>query len=257
MLLRRVREHVTVHNWFAVGVDLVIVVLGVFLGMQVTNWNEVRVAQASGQSYRARIVRDLDNNERDMQARTAYYLQVKDFSEQVLASLDGSARISDEQFLIAAYQATQIYPRPMIRYTYDEMLAVGALETLGDVPTREKIANYYVALETSEATFRNLPPYRDIVRRAIPYHAQQRIRENCTEGMETSPSGFVTLSLPEQCELGLSREALARAATRVRATPALELDLTRHLADIDQKLIQFGRSEERAHRLGGELSAPR
>jgi hypothetical protein len=254
MILRRIREHVGKHNWFAVGVDLVIVVLGVFLGTQVSNWNAERLAHEAGESYRARIVHDIADNEHDMQVRMAYYQQVKSFALQVLGSLDGSARISDEQFLIAAYQATQIYPRPMVRTSYDEVLSVGALDTLGDVATRQKIANYYIAVEVSEATFRNVTAYREVMRRAIPYHVQARIREACAERMETADSGFVQLSLPAQCELGLGRDEIARAAARVRATPGLELDLTRHLADIDQKFIQFTRSEARAHDLHAELS---
>ena len=32
MVIRRIREHVATQNWFAVAIDLVIVVLGVFLG---------------------------------------------------------------------------------------------------------------------------------------------------------------------------------------------------------------------------------
>ena len=254
MILRRIREHVGKHNWFAVGIDLVIVVLGVFLGTQVSNWNAERLAHEAGESYRARIVQDIADNERDMQVRMAYYRQVKAFALQVLGNLDGSARIPDEQFLIAAYQATQIYPRPMVRTSYDEVLSVGALDTLGDVSTRQKIANYYIAVEVSEATFRNVTSYREAMRRAIPYHVQERIREACAERMETAESGFVQLSLPAQCELGLSRDEIARAAARVRATPGLELDLTRQLADIDQKFIQFTRSEARAHDLYAELS---
>lgn len=40
MLLRRVTEHVKNQNWFAVGIDFLIVVVGVFIGIQVANWNE-------------------------------------------------------------------------------------------------------------------------------------------------------------------------------------------------------------------------
>ena len=36
MLLRRVTEHVRDQNWTAVGVDFVIVVIGVFVGIQVS-----------------------------------------------------------------------------------------------------------------------------------------------------------------------------------------------------------------------------
>ena len=237
MLMRRIREHVTDHNWFAVGIDLVIVVLGVFLGTQVSNWNAERLAHEAGDTYRARIVRDLENNQSDLQSRDAYFSQVRAFALQVLGDLDGTARISDEQFLIASYQGTQIYPRPLTRGTYDEIQSVGALDTLGNVGTRDNIANYYVAVETSEATFRNVPPYREIVRRAIPYHVQARIREACAEEMITATTGLARLTLPERCTLEMDRDTLAQAARRVRATPGLELDVTRLLADLDQKLI--------------------
>jgi 6-phosphofructokinase len=40
MLLRRVIEHVKTQNWTAVALDFVIVVVGVFIGIQVSNWNE-------------------------------------------------------------------------------------------------------------------------------------------------------------------------------------------------------------------------
>lgn len=254
MILRRIREHVGTHNWFAVGIDLVIVVLGVFLGTQVSNWNAERLAHEAGDSYRARIVRDLANNQTDLQSRTAYFEQVRAFGLQVLGDLDGSARLPDEQFLIAAYQATQIYPRPLTRGAYDEIQGVGALDTLGDVATRDNIANYYVAVETSEATFRNVPPYREIVRRAIPYRVQARIREACAEVMTTATTGLARLTLPGDCTLGMERGELARAAARVRGTPGLELDVTRLLADLDQKLIQAERAQDRATTLIGELS---
>ena len=42
MLLRRIMKHVNAQNWFAVGVDFVIVVVGVYIGIEVTNWNDVR-----------------------------------------------------------------------------------------------------------------------------------------------------------------------------------------------------------------------
>jgi len=42
MLLRRITKHVADQNWFAVFLDFVIVVIGVFIGIQVANWNDDR-----------------------------------------------------------------------------------------------------------------------------------------------------------------------------------------------------------------------
>jgi len=40
MIPRRLYEHVRNHNWFAVLIDFIVVVVGVFVGVQVSNWNE-------------------------------------------------------------------------------------------------------------------------------------------------------------------------------------------------------------------------
>src|SRR6056297_550830 len=45
MILRSLTRHVREQNWFAVGLDFLIVVVGVFIGIQVANWNEARVQQ--------------------------------------------------------------------------------------------------------------------------------------------------------------------------------------------------------------------
>lgn len=42
MILRRLTQHVKDQNWLAVGLDFMIVVIGVFFGIQVANWNDAR-----------------------------------------------------------------------------------------------------------------------------------------------------------------------------------------------------------------------
>lgn len=46
MILRRITKHVKDQNWFAVGLDFFIVVIGVFIGLQVSNWNDARQDRA-------------------------------------------------------------------------------------------------------------------------------------------------------------------------------------------------------------------
>ena len=40
MILKRVVEHMKQQQWSAVVIELTIVVLGVFIGLQVNNWND-------------------------------------------------------------------------------------------------------------------------------------------------------------------------------------------------------------------------
>ena len=46
MILRRITKHVKDQNWFAVGLDFFIVVLGILIAFQITNWSEARQDRA-------------------------------------------------------------------------------------------------------------------------------------------------------------------------------------------------------------------
>ncbi len=46
MIPRHVSDHVKAHNWLAVAIDLFVVILGVFIGMQVQDWNSARQTRA-------------------------------------------------------------------------------------------------------------------------------------------------------------------------------------------------------------------
>jgi len=59
MLLRRLMIHVSDQNWFAVGIDFVIVVVGVFIGIQVANWNQERQAKDRRAKVTQALITDL------------------------------------------------------------------------------------------------------------------------------------------------------------------------------------------------------
>ena len=72
MLLRRIIEHVKSQNWTAIAIDFVIVVVGVFIGIQVSNWNEDRQGASRTQSYYNRLINDLESERRALLARLDY-----------------------------------------------------------------------------------------------------------------------------------------------------------------------------------------
>ena len=61
MLLRRMTEHIKNQNWLAIFIDFVIVVVGVFIGIQVANWNELKKEQQLEKQYIQNIISDLDD----------------------------------------------------------------------------------------------------------------------------------------------------------------------------------------------------
>ena len=62
MLLRRVTQHVKDQNWTAVVIDFVIVVVGVFIGIQVANWNDARLGAARKRQIVEALVTDIEDS---------------------------------------------------------------------------------------------------------------------------------------------------------------------------------------------------
>lgn len=60
MLLRRITKHVKDQNWFAVLLDFLIVVIGVFVGLQVQTWSERQGDSSAEQRYLVELSDDLE-----------------------------------------------------------------------------------------------------------------------------------------------------------------------------------------------------
>lgn len=248
MILRRIREHVTLHNWFAVGIDLVIVVLGVFLGMQVNNWNEARIERAAAADYRRQIIDDLKGNEADIAGRKAYYQAVRRHALAALAAIEGPNRPRGEPFLIDAYQASQVWLRPLTRTGYDEMIGAGLGSGIGDRRTRSQLTAYYTQIRQFDVTALNMTSYRERLRRAMPYKVQNAVQQQCGDRVTTLSGGAQMATLPDDCALDLDPSAVALALARIERADLGE-DLTRHIADIDQKVAGFDRFGRLAHEI--------
>lgn len=59
MILRRLTQHIEDQNWFAVAVDFLIVVVGVFIGIQVANWNDAKSERVLEQQVLIHIADDI------------------------------------------------------------------------------------------------------------------------------------------------------------------------------------------------------
>jgi hypothetical protein len=60
MILRRITEHFKEQNWFAVGVDFLIVVVGILLAFQITEWAGARSDRARETQVIGDLLADLD-----------------------------------------------------------------------------------------------------------------------------------------------------------------------------------------------------
>ena len=60
MILRRLSQSIKEQNWMAITIEFVLLVVGVFLGIQVANWNEERSERIAEIGYLAGLQKDID-----------------------------------------------------------------------------------------------------------------------------------------------------------------------------------------------------
>lgn len=255
MILKRLRNEAVRYNWFGVAIDLIILVLGVFLGIQVSNWNQDRLDRKHGVEIRRQVYQDLESNQRDLAFRIRYDGQVLGHAQAALAALDKPVTDHPGDFIISAYEASNHIPQPVRRATYDEVQASGTADLLGDQMLKERIVNYYVGMATMQRLFDNLPPYRDLVRSALPFSVQAQVIKDCPEILQSDRFGSVTPRLSDKCQSTMDPHYAARVATEVRNIPNLRWELNRVAADLNQKIINVRQLSREADRLKQQIRA--
>lgn len=254
MVIRRIRQHVATHNWFAVFVDVLIVIVGVFLGTQANNWNDARIERATAADYRRGIVEDLKANEADLASRKIYYGAARTHALAALAAIESPARPHGESFVVDAYQASQVWSRPLTRAAYDEMVGAGLSRSIGDKEMRARLTAYYTQIRQFDVTALGQTAYRERLRRTLPYSVQLVVRAKCDDRVTTLRSGLQLAALPEKCSLGMHRAEVDAAAAKLAGADLGE-DLIRHIADLDQKIAGFERFGELAADLRKDLQS--
>lgn len=76
MILRRLTKHVKDQNWFAVVLDFLIVIVGILIAFQITNWNEARKDRIEAAASRERLIADLRADLDAFAVRRQWYEEV-------------------------------------------------------------------------------------------------------------------------------------------------------------------------------------
>ncbi len=76
MILRRFTTALKQQNWTTILIEFVLLVGGVFLGIQAANWNEQRAEDAKAQAYLARIRVNLEADLLSIERREILWRQV-------------------------------------------------------------------------------------------------------------------------------------------------------------------------------------
>jgi hypothetical protein len=143
--LRRVRQHVREHNWVAAAVDLSIVVIGVFLGIEAANWNDDRKERREERRYYAQIIDDLRIDQQTLRVAERISRLNDEAAEQSLEALaSGIPKGMEPGHLAVLFQHAGFLKLPWPeKRTYDELISTGNIGLLRDQHAKSALANYY------------------------------------------------------------------------------------------------------------------
>jgi len=205
MRLRRVSEHVKTQNWTAVGLDFVIVVVGVFIGIQVSNWNEARKEEEATERYLARLADDLTSMQAQIRREAAFAEQLHEGAILALNSLRACEfDPADDEKINLTFQAYQTAPAPYVyRATFGEMMASGAFASLPNEELKSRVASLYSSLDRFAAIVgyirRDLSAAGRILWERIDFGYEE------VDGRQSHTAGY---NLAEFCEDRLFRNAV-------------------------------------------------
>ena len=232
MILRRLSQSLKDQNWTAITVEFVLLVAGVFLGIQVSNWNQEHELAKRADVFSNRLRNDLRVEAWRFEALNLYYRDVTANVRKTLAALEDKAPLSNEALVIAAYRATQYSEFVQYRATYDELTSTGNIGLIGDLKLRRMATEVY-----GTELYRNVKneginnPYRVAFRRLMPLSVQAAVTQNCGDRPSTiNDYKSIDTPLDYPCSTGLPQAEIDAAAASLRAEaelrPLLRLRMT-------------------------------
>ena len=144
MILRRIAEGVRKQDWFTVVVEVLIVVVGIFLGLQVDDWNQERSDRALEQEYLGRLADDIQADITEFLTFEAIFeakaRMIADLQKLPVAEI--LSRPEDELALELDYTTWKALPK-IQSATFTELASSGRLALLRDSPLRGALSDYY------------------------------------------------------------------------------------------------------------------
>lgn len=135
---------------YALG-EILLVVIGILIALQVNNWNEKRKDRIREVQYLNNLKQDLEQQVLNIDEQLDFEKKIIKISNSLIKTYNANHRFPDKAEIFN--RITQISPRKTFRSvnaTFSDMESSGALNLIEDPVLRKEIINYYQDLDTKE-----------------------------------------------------------------------------------------------------------
>jgi hypothetical protein len=144
MILRRLSQSLKEQNWTAIWIEFVLLVAGVFLGIQVANWNQERQLDERRSAALSRLHAESEAAITYIERRIGVLAGEAELRTDALQRLsDNNWQGADPARMAKALDSLQYAPAVSPpRAVYDELISTGLYSELGDPRMREAVSAY-------------------------------------------------------------------------------------------------------------------
>lgn len=232
MILRRLSANLRAQNWTAIAIEFLIVVVGVFIGTQVSNWNQQRLQKVETEQMLEELVPELRSQIEFYDANRRYFARTRRYAERAFAGWAGDQGVDDNEFVIAAYQASQITGLGINADSWSLTFGGEQLRNIKDRKVRRNLQLIMTSDYSPVSSEKVSTRYREQVRQVIPIGIQDMIRSECGDRNVLGEYGAYYVALPTNCALQLDPAEAKATAARLRARFDLVGELHWHLAAV-------------------------
>lgn len=244
MLLRSLSENLKAQNWAAVSIELLVVTIGVFIGIQFSNWNEDRLTVKRANVLTERLLSDLRLESRHIMAIYRYHEDVLANAERALHALTGEKMASNSDLLIFAYRATQYSMTSERRSNYEELVATGGISLITDKEVKEVATKYFNSSLHNIVRQSGIESrYRSLLRETMPVTVHRKIRLACGDDARKSLAEFNDIQAGElmdfECSPDFTQGEVDAAAAALRENDSIVPALRLRIAIMDGELADI------------------
>jgi hypothetical protein len=156
MVLRRLADAIRQQNWFTVVLEILIVVAGIFIGLQVDDWNNLRKDRRDEQQYLNRLHDEILNAEklsaRLLDRRIERQASLVDLLDTVLVDVEQSSLTDSQCYAIGSLHYFNIVVSGLS--AAEELTASGRMDILQDTELRAALGALKQAQEATNTYIR-------------------------------------------------------------------------------------------------------
>jgi hypothetical protein len=131
---------------YAIG-EIVLVVIGILIALQINNWNQDHIAQKETKSLLWNLKLDVEEDIKNLEDQQIYLKYRKEWADFILKSIDKQKVTDSTLFITALTRVGWIIDYSQTFPTYNEIVSSGKLSYIKSENLKKELANYLTEVE--------------------------------------------------------------------------------------------------------------